>query len=136
MVSYHIVYQGGLRCEATHDPSQVKIVTDAPVDNHGRGESFSPTDLVAVGYGLCIIITMGIAVQNEKIVLDGSRVYVEKHMSTDAPRRIAKIVVKIDFVSGIPRDRRAYLERIAHTCPVAKSLHPDVAIDLKFNYPD
>ena len=136
MVSYHIIYNGGLRCEAIHDPSQVKIITDAPIDNHGRGESFSPTDLVTVGYGLCIVTTMGIAVQNENIVLDGSQVYVEKHMSTDPPRRIAKIVVRIDFVPGIPRDRRPYLERIAYTCPVAKSLHPDVAFELKFTYPD
>ncbi|HCV43921.1 MAG TPA: osmotically inducible protein OsmC [Bacteroidetes bacterium] len=136
MVSYHIVYQGGLRCEATHDPSQVKIVSDAPVDNHGRGESFSPTDLVTVGYGLCIITTMGIAVQNENILLDGTRLYVEKHMSTDPPRRIAKTVVRIDFAPGVPRERRQYLERIAYTCPVAKSLHPDVAIEVKFTYPD
>ena len=136
MVSYHIVYQGGLRCEATHDSSKTKIVTDAPVDNHGRGESFSPTDLVATGLGVCMLTMMGIAVQNENIELDGSRLYVEKHMSTDPPRRIAKIVVRIDFAPGIPRDRRPYLERIAYTCPVAKSLHPEIVIDLKCFYPD
>lgn len=136
MVSYHIVYAGQLRCEATHDPSQIRIVTDAPVDNHGLGESFSPTDLVATGLGVCILTTIGIAVQKEHVELDGSRVYVEKHMSTDPPRRIMKIVVRIEFVAGIPKDRRSYIEHIARTCPVAKSIHPDIAVDLQFLYPD
>ena len=136
MVSYHIVYQGGLRCEAIHDPSHVKIVTDAPVDNHGRGESFSPTDLIATGLGVCMLTTMGIAIQKENINLDGSRAYVEKHMSTDPPRRIAKLVARIDFVPGIPKDRRSYLEHIAHTCPVVRSLQPDITVDLNFSYPD
>jgi putative redox protein len=136
MVSYHIVYQGGLRCEATHDPSRVKIVTDAPLDNHGRGESFSPTDLVTAGLGVCMLTTMGIAIQKENISLDGSRAYVEKHMSTDPPRRIARIVTRIDFAPGIPKDKRLYLEHIAHTCPVVRSLHPDIVIDVEFSYPD
>jgi putative redox protein len=134
MVSYHLVYQGQLRCQATHDTSQVKIVTDAPVDNHGRGESFSPTDLIATGLGVCMLTTMGIAVQKENIVLDGSQVYLEKHMSTDPPRRISKIVVRIDFVRGIPEDRRSYLEHIARTCPVVRSIHPDIIVDIEFAY--
>jgi putative redox protein len=136
MVSYHIVYQGGLRCEATHDPSKVRIVTDAPVDNHGRGESFSPTDLVTAGLGVCMLTTMGIAVEKENVNLNETRMYVEKHMSTDPPRRIARIVARIDFASGIPEEKRSYLEHIAHTCPVVKSLHPDIIIDLTFSYPD
>jgi putative redox protein len=136
MVSYHITYKGGLRCELTHDPSGVTIVTDAPVDNHGTGENFSPTDLVSVGLGVCILTTMGIAIQNNPVPLDGSRAYVEKHMSTDPPRRIARIVVQISFGPGIPKDRRATLERIAHTCPVARSLHPDIVQDVSFTYPD
>ncbi len=136
MVSYHIVYSGQLRCEATHDPSKVKIVTDAPVDNHGLGESFSPTDLVATGLGVCILTTIGIAVQKEHIDLDGSHVYVEKHMSSDLPRRIAKIVVRIEFVAGVPKDRRPQFDQIARTCPVAKSIHPDISVDLQLLYPD
>jgi putative redox protein len=112
------------------------MVTDAPVDNHGRGESFSPTDLITAGLGVCMLTTMGIAIQKENIILDGSRVYMEKHMSADPPRRIAKIVARIDFVPGIPQDRRSYLEHIAYTCPVVRSLHPDIVIDLKFTYPD
>lgn len=136
MVSYHIAYEGQLRCEATHDPSQVRITTDAPVDNQGRGESFSPTDLVATGLGVCMLTTMAIAARKENIVLDGSRVYVEKHMSTDPPRRIVKTVVRIDFVPGIAKDRRSFLEHIARTCPVARSIHPDIDVDIKFSYPD
>ncbi len=135
MVSYHIVYTGGLRCEATHDPSQVKITTDAPVDNHGRGESFSPTDLIVAGLGVCILTTMGISIQKESFVLDGSRMYIEKHMSTDPPRRIARIVGKLEFAPGIPKERRPFLERIAHTCPVARSLHPEIIVDMTFVYP-
>lgn len=136
MVSYHIVYEGQLRCEATHDPSAVRIVTDAPVDNHGRGESFSPTDLVAAGLGVCMLTTMGIAAQNEAIKLDGSRVHVEKHMSADPPRRIVGLVVRIEFVAGVAKDHRSILEHIARTCPVAKSIHPDIFVDLQFHYPD
>ena len=136
MVPYHIVYTGQLRCEATHDPSGVEIITDAPTDNHGRGESFSPTDLVAAGLGVCMLTTIGIATQNEQINLGGSRVYVEKHMSADPPRRIAKIVVRIEFVAGIAEDQRPRIEHIARTCPVAKSIHPDISVDVQFTYPD
>ena len=136
MVSYHIVYEGQLRCEATHDSSRVRIVTDAPLDNHGRGQGFSPTDLVATGLGVCMLTTIGIAVRDEHLSLDGSRVYVEKHMSVDAPRRIAKIVVRIEFVAGVPKDQREHIEHIARTCPVAKSIHPDILVDLQFSYPD
>jgi putative redox protein len=136
MVSFHTTYQGALRCEATHDPSGVTIITDAPTDNQGRGESFSPTDLVATGLGVCMLTTMAIAARKESVVLDGSRLYVEKHMSADPPRRIVKTVVKIEFVPGIVKDRRAFLENIARTCPVAQSIHPDIHVDITFSYPD
>jgi putative redox protein len=136
MVSFHLVYEGHLRCEAAHDASGVRIVTDAPVDNHGRGGSFSPTDLVATGLGVCMLTTIGIATQDEQITLDGSRVYVEKHMSADPPRRIARIVVRIEIAAGIAKDQRSRIEHIARTCPVAKSIHPDISVDLQFAYPD
>ena len=136
MVSYRLSYQGGLRCEATHDPSQVRIITDAPTDNHGRGESFSPTDLVTAGLGVCMLTTMAIAVQNENLVLDGSRAFVEKHMSTEPPRRIVRMVVQIEFAPGVPKDRRPFLEHTARTCPVARSIHPDIDVAITFSYPD
>ncbi len=136
MVSQLFVYHAGLRCEATHGPSNTHLITDAPTDNHGKGESFSPTDLVVTALSTCMMTTMALAVEPEGTPLDGTRIYAEKHMSTDPPRRIARIVVVIDFVGGIPAGSRSRLEHIAHTCPVMRSLHPEIKVDLTFRYPD
>jgi putative redox protein len=138
MVPISIAYHGQLRCNAVHDPSGMRFVTDAPKDNFGMGESFSPTDLVATALGSCMITTMGIFAQKEKmaLVLDGTHLAVEKHMSTDAPRRISKIVVRFSFPAGIPQRYRSRLQEIGDTCPVAKSLHPDIKLDIIYNYPD
>jgi len=136
MVAQSLTYIGGLRCELTHDPSKTKLITDAPIDNHGRGESFSPTDLVVSALAGCIVTTMAIAVEPEGVNLHGTTVYAEKHMSADAPRRIAKILIKLDFAKGIPPTYRSRLEHIARTCPVQRSIHPDIVVDLVFNYPD
>lgn len=136
MVGFAIRYEGNLRCTAAHRPSRTTIETDAPVDNQGRGERFSPTDLVATGLGVCMLTTMAIAVQREGIRLDGSAAEVEKHMSLDPPRRIARIVVRLSMAAGIPAERRGYLRHVADTCPVKLSLHPDVAVDLSMTYPD
>ncbi len=131
-----MVYLGELRCKATHGPSAVELVTDAPTDNQGRGQSFSPTDLVVTAVTTCQVTTMGIAALRDKVNLDGTRVSAEKHMSTDGPRRISLIVIKIEFPAGIPHPYRGKLENTARTCPVARSLHPDVFVDLSFSYPD
>jgi uncharacterized OsmC-like protein len=136
MVSQHTLYLGELRMEAVHDPSGVRLVTDAPVDNHGRGQSFSPTDLLVTSLATCKVTTAAIALQPHGVKLDGTKVYAEKHMSTDPPRRIARILVRIELPVGIPRDLRRLLESAARGCPVARSLHPDVVIDLDFSYPD
>lgn len=136
MVPQSFVYHAGLRCEATHGPSGTHLITDAPTDNHGKGESFSPTDLVITALSTCMITTMAIAVEPESIQLDGTKIYAEKHMSTDPPRRIAEIVVVIDFAKGIPAGSRSRLEHIAHTCPVRRSINPDIKVNLRFNYPD
>ncbi len=136
MVSQNFSYIGQLRCKATHGPSKTELITDAPTDNQGRGESFSPTDLVVTALATCQITTMGIAVEKEGVNLDGTKVYAEKHMSADPPRRIVKIVVRLDFPTGIPKDQRGRIERIAQTCPVAKSIHPDIQVEQMFNYPD
>lgn len=136
MVPQSFSYIGQLRCKATHGPSKTELITDAPTDNHGRGESFSPTDLVVTALATCQITTIGIAVEKEGINLDGTKVYAEKHMSTDPPRRIMKIVVRLDFPAGISKSQRGRIERIAQTCPVAKSIHPDIQVDQAFNYPD
>jgi putative redox protein len=136
MVAQSFRYLGELRCEAVHSPSKVELITDAPTDNHGRGESFSPTDLVVTALAACKVTTMAITAEREGIRLVGTKIYAEKHMSTDPPRRIAKIVVRIDFPAGIGTSYRTKLENIARACPVAKSIHPDIRLDVTFTYPD
>lgn len=136
MVPITVTYQGQLRCSALHDNSSVSFITDAPTDNHGKGESFSPTDLVATALGTCMITTIGIKLYSEQINLDGTRLAVEKHMSTDPPRRIAKIVVRLTFPEGVPPQYRAKIKEMGDTCPVAKSIHPDIALDVRYDYPD
>ncbi len=136
MVPISIAYQGELRCSATHDKSGVQFITDAPTDNQGKGESFSPTDLVATALGTCMITTMGIVAQKDGVQLAGTAIAVEKHMTTSPPRKIAKLVVTLEMASGIPKEYRTKTESIGHNCPVVKSLHPDVELDIQFHYPD
>lgn len=135
MVDIQIAYEGELRCNATHGPSNVTLVTDAPVDNHGRGLSFSPTDLVATALGTCMMTVMGIHAQKHGIDLAGARVHVKKQMTIEPPRRIAalpsEIVVPADRAAAIDDAARAALTRIAETCPVRLSLLP--AIDVPLN---
>ena len=135
MVPLTIVYRGELRCLATHGPSAVELVTDAPKDNHGRGESFSPTDLVAAAFGTCMLTIMGIAAKRDGINLEGTQIAVEKHMTAVPPRRIARLVAHFTMPAGIPVASHAPLERAAHTCPVALSLHADVVQEVVFTWP-
>ncbi len=138
MVPISVIYQGELRCGAVHDNSGTSLITDAPKDNSGKGESFSPTDLVATALGSCMITTMAILAKKEGLNagLDGTRVAVEKHMSTDAPRRIVKLVTRVSFPNGIDQSCRERLKQIGDTCPVAKSLHPDIVLDVHYLFPD
>ncbi|MBP6673496.1 MAG: OsmC family protein [Bacteroidetes bacterium] len=138
MVPISIIYQGELRCGAVHDNSSASFITDAPKDNSGKGESFSPTDLVATALGSCMITTMAILSKKEGMEagLDGTRVAVEKHMSTEGPRRIAKLAVRVSFPNGISAGNRDRLKQIGDTCPVAKSLHPDIVLDVQYVFPD
>jgi putative redox protein len=136
MVEVEIAYEGQLRCSAVHMPSRVELNTDAPVDNQGRGESFSPTDLVATGLGSCMITIMGMVAQRDGIKLDGTRVRIEKHMTQTPPRRISKLVVQFDFAAGIPPNRRSVLERSTSGCPVVRSIHPDIDVQVSYHYPD
>ena len=105
MVQIDITYRGGLRCEAVHGPSGQTLVTDAPVDNHGKGESFSPTDLVATALGVCIPTIMGIVAEREKIDLSDMRITVVKEMSVGPPRRIAKLTTRISCRADWTRDK-------------------------------
>lgn len=130
MVKSTIEYTGNLHCVAVHGPSGAQIETDAPVDNHGRGEAFSPTDLCATSLGVCMATVMGIAAEKRGIDIKGLRMEVTKEMSTDAPRRIARITVEIWM--PVPEDN--VLRNIAETCPVQQSLNPAIDIQLIFHW--
>lgn len=128
MATIHIDYLGGLRTDCTHLQSGTHINTDAPTDNQGRGEAFSPTDLVANALGTCIITTMAIFARRDGIDLTASTLEVTKIMTSQPPRRIARIEVDLVIRTEVLPDdaTRAKLEKITHTCPVAISLHPDI----------
>jgi uncharacterized OsmC-like protein len=126
MIKINVDYQGELRCHAVHGPSQCELLTDAPVDNCGKGESFSPTDLVATAMGTCMATVMGIVAQRKQLDLKGMTVRVEKHMSTDSPRRIVRLPVTINVPLPSDHADRALLEATALSCPVHQSVHPDI----------
>ena len=126
MVKISIRYTGDLHCAATHGPSQTEISTDAPVDNKGKGASFSPTDLMATALGSCIATTMGIAAQDQGIDLAGMTVKVGKEMSKDAPRRIVALPTEVHIPLPASTPQRALLEKTGLNCPVHKSLPPDI----------
>jgi len=128
-----ITYEGQLRCTAVHHQSGTNIETDAPTDNKGKGERFSPTDLVCTALGTCILTTMAIKTSDMGIELKGTTVNVQKHMSIDAPRRIVKIEVAVHFpASHFEQKDMTTLERIGNNCPVTRSLHPDVVQEIKY----
>jgi putative redox protein len=136
MPTAQTVYLGDLRTQATHLQSGTQILTDAPTDNHGRGEAFSPTDLVAAALGSCMMTIMGIVARRDSIDLRGSTMDIVKVMSAEAPRRIAKVEVKLNMLTDteLSDADRAKLERAAHTCPVALSLHPDIEQVITFEW--
>ena len=136
MVHQNMTYIGELRCEAVHGPSNVHLITDAPTDNHGKGESFSPTDLVVTALATCAITTAGMIAQRENVKLEGTKIYAEKHMSTDSPRRIVKIVLEFDMPKNIPLNFRPKLRATADSCPVKQSIHPDIVVAIHFQFPD
>ena len=127
-------YAGQLRTEATHVASGKIIQIDAPTDNHGRGEAFSPTDLVSTALGSCMMTIMGIVAERNQWNLVDSTFSIVKHMSTEPPRRIAQIDVTFNLPASLSTSDRTLLERSAHTCPVTLSLHPDVKQNVVFLY--
>ena len=132
MVSLTTTYEGGLRCRAIHGPSGTTLVTDAPVDNHGRGESFSPTDLVATALGACMMTIMGIVAERHGIDLVGMTAETVKEMSADPPRRIAGLRTRLTIPLPADHPSRSLLEQAAHTCPVHKSLLPEIDAAIEF----
>ncbi|MCX7713243.1 MAG: OsmC family protein [Chthoniobacterales bacterium] len=134
MVEIHVEYLGDLRCKATHGPSGVELITDAPLDNHGRGESFSPTDLAATAYATCMLTIMGIVARNHKIDLGKVKARVQKIMSSDPPRRIAKINVLFSIPLPSDHPQRQLLEQSALACPVHHSLGENVERNVSFEW--
>jgi len=138
-VEMNIEYQGQLRCRAQHGPSGVTLFTDAPVDNHGRGESFSPTDLVATALGACLLTIMGIVADRNGLDIAGTKVHVSKEMIQTPVRRIGRLPVTITFgaeqAARLSETDRAKLENAARHCPVHQSLHPDIEMPMTFVYP-
>ncbi len=136
MVSMSARYDGELHCSARHGPSDSTLSTDAPKDNHGRGEAFSPTDLVGAALATCALTTMAIAVRNQDIDLSGATAQVEKGMVADPRRRIGSLPLQITIPGRYSAEQKAVLEKAARTCPVASSLHPDLQANVSFVYPD
>lgn len=126
MVKIEVQYSGHLHCEAEHGPSGALVSTDAPIDNNGKGEAFSPTDLVATALGTCMLTLMGIAAEKRGIDLGAARSTVEKVMSADLPRRIAKLTVVITVPLPSTHPGRAVLEAAALNCPVYHSVNAEI----------
>lgn len=134
MVEVRIEYEGDLRCRATHGPSGATLATDAPVDNMGKGEAFSPTDLLATALGTCMMTIMGIAARHMNVDLTGATATVAKEMSSAGPRRIARLPVTIRVPAKLTEEQKQKLQNAALTCPVHKSLHPDVQSPVEFQW--
>lgn len=134
MATSQIKYLGELRTEAVHLQSGEKIITDAPVDNKGKGEAFSPTDLLATSLGNCMLTIMGIAAREHGLNIEGTACSVTKIMAAD-PRRVAEIHIDFDFpANNFSEKERKILEKAANTCPVIYSLHPDIKKVVRFKY--
>ncbi len=131
MVSISIEYTGGLHCNASHGPSGAKIETDAPADNQGKGEAFSPTDLVATALGTCIATTMAIVGERHGVELKGMTVSVAKEMS-DAPRRICRLTTAVHVPLPADHPQRELLEKAALGCPVHRSLAAEMERPTEF----
>jgi uncharacterized OsmC-like protein len=131
-----IVYKGDLRTELTHLQSGQVVETDAPTDNQGKGERFSPTDLLATSYGSCMITTMAIRAADMKLNFDGTKIEITKIMSSDAPRKVSGIKCDLFFTKFFEAtaEQKEQLVRIARSCPVEKSLHPDIKLDVTFHW--
>lgn len=134
MVTIQTRYEGGLRCQATHGPSQTRLLTDAPVDNLGKGESFSPTDLVATALGTCMLTTMGIVAGRHGWAMEGATATVVKEMVADPARRIGRLRVRIHMPQALEPKAREALERAALQCPVHHSLAANVEIPIEFQW--
>jgi putative redox protein len=134
MVEIDIVYTGQLQCQAVHRPSKETLTTDPPLDNQGKGESFSPSDLVATALGTCMMTIMGITARRLEIDLTGTQVTVTKEMVTAPVRRIGRLGVTIHVPRDLPEEQKIKLQSAAQACPVCRSLHPDIQTPVEFRW--
>jgi uncharacterized OsmC-like protein len=134
MVEVTVTYEGRLHCSARHHPSGDRLSTDAPVDNNGLGQAFSPTDLVATALGTCMATVMGIIAQRKDIDLGGMTITVRKFMSDNLPRRISRL--ELDLHIPLPGNHpdRKLLESTANGCPVHQSLHPEIEVVMNWQW--
>lgn len=135
MTTIQIEYQGDLRCEAVHVQSGTKLYTDAPKDNEGKGESFSPTDLLATAAGTCMATIMGIVARRDGIDLRGMTIEVVKEMVADPARRVGRLGIVFTMPKGVPAEHRKKLEKAAEACPVHKSLSAGTKVEVRYEYP-
>ncbi|WP_139856043.1 OsmC family protein [Aequorivita sinensis] len=133
MSTSKVTYLGNLRTENEHLQSKSTYITDAPTDNNGKGEAFSPTDTVATGLANCMITVMGIKARDMNVNMDGTTAMVTKTMAAN-PRRISKIEIVLNFPAGIDEKSRKILENTGRSCPVIQSLHPDIEKVIEFNW--
>ncbi len=133
MATIQTLYLGDLRTEMTHVQSGTRVMTDAPTDNNGKGEFFSPTDLVAGALGSCMLTLMALAARRLEIAIEGTRVEIQKVMAAD-PRRIAEIRLDFYFPGNYTDRCKKIIEGAGETCPVGKSLHPDVKQTVVYHY--
>jgi putative redox protein len=138
VVDIYVHYEGELRCAARHAPSSSQLTTDAPVDNNGRGEGFSPTDLVATALGTCMLTVMGIQARKQGWDIVGIDMHVKKQMSAELPRRIVRLIVTAtvppEVSAKLDAAARAALEHTANTCPVRLSVHESIDVPVTFNW--
>ena len=134
MVKIDVEYTGQLHCDAKHGPSGATLATDAPVDNNGKGEAFSPTDLVATALGTCMLTVMGIVAEKKGVDLGAATASVEKEMSADLPRRIVKLAIEIVVPLAENHGERTALEAAALSCPVYHSVHADMEKAVSFRW--
>ncbi len=134
MVEIKLNYEGDLHCAAVHGPSGNTLATDAPVDNNGRGEAFSPTDLVATALGACMATVVGIVARRKELAVEGMQAAVRKFMSDDLPRRISRLELDLEIPLPGSHPDRAVLEAAAKGCPVHHSLHPDIAVVMNWKW--
>jgi putative redox protein len=136
MVEIKLTYEGDLHCSATHTPSGNTLATDAPLDNNGRGQAFSPTDLVATALGSCMATVIGIVARRKELPVEGMTVVVRKFMSLDLPRRINRLELDLTIPLSASHPDRKLLESAANGCPVHHSIHPDIEVVMNWTWQD